>query len=432
MPAAVWPGATLAAAAAYLRQRTRSGPASGWPATTFFLPVLPIYDQKSRIKLLIVVLALVIGAVTVIYTNLLVSRLSEREQQQIDLYAKALRFTINTESDDANVQFVSTEIIVGNKTIPVIWADADGNVLDYRNLNLPARLSEEDRDQYLRLEIAEMRAQHPPIVVELGAGARNYIYYKDSLILGQLRTYPLVQLAVIASLGIIAYFAFSYSRRAEQNRVWVGLAKETAHQLGTPLSSLMAWQSYLKESERFRDEPIVEELAKDIRRLEIITERFSNIGSVPILRDEDIYQVAERAVDYLKVRVSRKVAFKVESLLEPGTTAKVNVPLLEWVIENICKNAVDAMDGRGSITLIIRHGGRQNKQIALDITDTGKGIPKSKIETVFQPGYTTKKRGWGLGLALARRIVENYHNGRLYVRWSEVSKGTTFRVLLNA
>ncbi|WP_400192669.1 ATP-binding protein [Hymenobacter sp. B81] len=394
--------------------------------------MLPIYDQKSRIKLLIVVLALVIGAVTVIYTNLLVSRLSEREQQQIDLYAKALRFTINTESDDANVQFVSTEIIVGNKTIPVIWADADGNVLDYRNLNLPARLSEEDRDQYLRLEIAEMRAQHPPIVVELGAGARNYIYYKDSLILGQLRTYPLVQLAVIASLGIIAYFAFSYSRRAEQNRVWVGLAKETAHQLGTPLSSLMAWQSYLKESERFRDEPIVEELAKDIRRLEIITERFSNIGSVPILRDEDIYQVAERAVDYLKVRVSRKVAFKVESLLEPGTTAKVNVPLLEWVIENICKNAVDAMDGRGSITLIIRHGGRQNKQIALDITDTGKGIPKSKIETVFQPGYTTKKRGWGLGLALARRIVENYHNGRLYVRWSEVSKGTTFRVLLNA
>ncbi|UYZ58481.1 sensor histidine kinase [Hymenobacter latericus] len=394
--------------------------------------MLPIYDQKSRIKLLIVVMALVIGAVTVVYTNLLVRRLSEREQQQIDLYAKALRFVINSESDDTNIQFASTEIIEANKTIPVIWADAEGTVLDYRNLDVPARLNEADREQLLHREIEEMRSQHPPIVVELGAGLRNYIYYKDSVILSQLRTYPLVQLAVIASLAVVAYFAFSYSRRAEQNRVWVGLAKETAHQLGTPLSSLMAWQSYMKDSPRFEGEPVVEELAKDIRRLEIITERFSNIGSVPVLKDEDIYQVAERAVDYLKVRVSRKVVFKVESLLPPGATARVNVPLLEWVIENVCKNAVDAMDGRGSITLVLRHGGRNHKQIALDITDTGKGIPKSKFETVFLPGYTTKKRGWGLGLALAKRIIENYHKGRLYVRWSEVGKGTTFRVLLNA
>ncbi|WP_240410378.1 ATP-binding protein [Hymenobacter oligotrophus] len=394
--------------------------------------MLPIYDQKSRIKLLIVVMALVIGAVTVVYTNLLVRRLSEREQQQIDLYAKALRFVINSESDDTNIQFASTEIIEANKTIPVIWADAEGTVLDYRNLDVPARLNEAERERLLHREIDEMRSQHPPIVVELGAGLRNYIYYKDSVILSQLRTYPLVQLAVIASLAVVAYFAFSYSRRAEQNRVWVGLAKETAHQLGTPLSSLMAWQSYMKDSPRFEGEPVVEELAKDIRRLEIITERFSNIGSVPVLKDEDIYQVAERAVDYLKVRVSRKVVFKVESLLPPGATARVNVPLLEWVIENVCKNAVDAMDGRGSITLVLRHGGRNHKQIALDITDTGKGIPKSKFETVFLPGYTTKKRGWGLGLALAKRIIENYHKGRLYVRWSEVGKGTTFRVLLNA
>ncbi|AYA38958.1 sensor histidine kinase [Hymenobacter oligotrophus] len=377
-------------------------------------------------------MALVIGAVTVVYTNLLVRRLSEREQQQIDLYAKALRFVINSESDDTNIQFASTEIIEANKTIPVIWADAEGTVLDYRNLDVPARLNEAERERLLHREIDEMRSQHPPIVVELGAGLRNYIYYKDSVILSQLRTYPLVQLAVIASLAVVAYFAFSYSRRAEQNRVWVGLAKETAHQLGTPLSSLMAWQSYMKDSPRFEGEPVVEELAKDIRRLEIITERFSNIGSVPVLKDEDIYQVAERAVDYLKVRVSRKVVFKVESLLPPGATARVNVPLLEWVIENVCKNAVDAMDGRGSITLVLRHGGRNHKQIALDITDTGKGIPKSKFETVFLPGYTTKKRGWGLGLALAKRIIENYHKGRLYVRWSEVGKGTTFRVLLNA
>ncbi|GAB2945920.1 HAMP domain-containing sensor histidine kinase [Hymenobacter coalescens] len=393
--------------------------------------MLPIYDQKSRIKLLIVVLALVIGAVTVIYTNLLVRRLSEREQQQINLYARTLRFLISTEVEDVNTAFLKTEIIDANRTIPVILADGDGNIIDYRNLTIPENLNELRKDALLRSEIADMKEQHPPIVVEIGMGVRQYIYYKDSLILNQLRTYPLVQLAVIASLGVIAYLVFSTSRRAEQNRVWVGLAKETAHQLGTPLSSLMAWQDYMQSSERFQGEPVVEELAKDVKRLQIITERFSNIGSVPILKDEDIRDVAERAVDYLKVRVSRKVAFKVESLLEPGATAKVNVPLLEWVIENICKNAVDAMDGRGSITMVIRHGGRHNKQIALDITDTGKGIPKSKFETVFQPGFTTKKRGWGLGLALAKRIIENYHNGRLYVRWSEVGKGTTFRVLLN-
>jgi signal transduction histidine kinase len=394
--------------------------------------VLPIYDQKSRIKLVIVVLALVIGAVTVVYTNLLVRRLSEREQQQINLYARTLRFLISSEVEDANMAFLNTEIIEANTTIPVILADGDGNIVQSKNVNVPAALSEERKEALLRQEMGEMKEQHPPIVVELGGNMRNYIYYKDSLILNQLRTYPLVQLAIIASLGVIAYLVFSTSRRAEQNRVWVGLAKETAHQLGTPLSSLLAWQDYMQSSERFQGEPVVEELAKDVKRLQIITERFSNIGSVPVLKDEDIRDVAERAIDYLKVRVSRKVVFKVESLLAPGTTAKVNVPLLEWVIENICKNAVDAMEGRGSITVIIRHGGRNHKQIALDITDTGKGIPKSKFDTVFQPGYTTKKRGWGLGLALAKRIIENYHKGRLYVRWSEVGKGTTFRILLNA
>ncbi|RTQ47539.1 HAMP domain-containing histidine kinase [Hymenobacter gummosus] len=393
--------------------------------------MLPIYDQKSRIKLVIVVLALVIGAVTVIYTNLLVRRLSEREQQQINLYARTLRFLISTEVEDANMAFLNTEIIEANTTIPVILTDGEENIIQYKNLTVPEALSEAQKDALLRREIAEMKELHPPVVVNLGMGLRNYIYYKDSQILTQLKTYPLVQLGVIASLGVIAYMVFSTSRRAEQNRVWVGLAKETAHQLGTPLSSLMAWQNYMQESERFQGEPVVEELAKDVKRLQIITERFSNIGSVPVLKDENIRDVAERAIDYLKVRVSRKVVFKVESLLDPATTASVNVPLLEWVIENICKNAVDAMEGRGSITLILRHGGRNNKQIALDITDTGKGIPKSKFDTVFQPGYTTKKRGWGLGLALAKRIIENYHKGRLYVRWSEVGKGTTFRILLN-
>lgn len=393
------------------------------------LPI-PIYDQKSRIKLIIVGVALLIGAATVIYTNILVQRLSEREQKQIDLYAKTQRYLINTE-EESNVSFLYDEIIEANTTIPVIWADDSGYPLDAQNLPVPKGLSETARVTYLQQEMLKMKEQHPPIVIEIGGGVRNFIYYKESALLTQLRFYPLVQLAIIGCLGIIAYFAFSYSRRAEQNRVWVGLAKETAHQLGTPLSSLVGWQAYLRESERFKDEPIVEELGKDIRRLEIITERFSNIGSVPVLNDENIYRVTTNAISYLQSRVSRKVSFEVKTDLPLDTPAQVNIPLFDWVIENICKNAVDAMDGRGSITIHLRRPVRNKSQIAIDITDTGKGIPKSKLESVFLPGYTTKKRGWGLGLALAKRIIENYHRGRLFVKWSEVGRGTTFRVILN-
>ncbi len=395
------------------------------------LPTIPIYDQKSRIKLLIVAVALLIGAATVIYTNILVGQLSEREQQQIDLYAKTQRYIINTE-EESNLSFLYDEIIDANKTIPVIITDGDDNIIDARNVNVPKGVAEAESIRFLRSEIAQMKAQHPPIVIEIGAGLRNYLYYKESALLTQLRYYPLVQLAIIGCLGVIAYFAFSYSRRAEQNRVWVGLAKETAHQLGTPLSSLVGWQEYLRESERFRGEPIVEELGKDIRRLEIITERFSNIGSVPVLQDENILRVTENAISYLQSRVSKKVSFEVKTDLPTDTPAQVNIPLFDWVIENICKNAVDAMDGRGSIVLHLRRPVRGNKsQIAIDITDTGKGISKSKMQSVFLPGYTTKKRGWGLGLALAKRIIENYHKGRLFVKWSEPGRGTTFRVILN-
>jgi signal transduction histidine kinase len=247
-------------------------------------------------------------------------------------------------------------------------------------------------------------------------------------LLTQLRYYPYVQLTVISCFALVAYFAFSYSRKAEQNRVWVGLAKETAHQLGTPLSSLMAWYEYLRSSEKFQHEPIVEELGKDVRRLEIITERFSNIGSVPVLKDENILKVTEKAIEYLKSRVSQKVVFSIKADFPSHVPAKVNIPLYEWVVENICKNAIDAMEGRGSIDVELSLSGKNF--IAVDIRDTGKGIPKSKLDNVFLPGYTTKKRGWGLGLALAKRIIENYHQGKLFVKWSELGKGTTFRILL--
>ena len=391
--------------------------------------MIAIYDQKSRIKLLIIGVALLIGAATVVYTNVLVQRVSEREQQQIALYAKTLRYIINTE-EESNVSFLMDEIIEANRTIPVIVADGSDNIVAAKNINLPKGRPTKDSIAFLAREISVMKLQHPPIIIELGASQRNYIYYKDSGLLTQLRYYPLVQLAVIGCLAVIAYFAFSYSRRSEQNRVWVGLAKETAHQLGTPLSSLMAWQSYLSESERFKNEPIVEELSKDIRRLQIITERFSNIGSVPVLKPENILRTTQNAISYLQSRVSRKVVFEIKTDLPTDTPALVNVPLFDWVIENICKNAVDAMDGRGSITLHLRRPVRDKTAIAIDITDTGKGIPKSRIDRVFLPGFTTKKRGWGLGLALAKRIIENYHEGKLFVKWSEVGRGTTFRVIL--
>ena len=400
--------------------------------------MLPIYDQKSRLKILIAVLALLVGAATVIYTNRLVERVSEREQQQIQLYAKAQEFIINSESD-SNTLFVFNEIINANATIPVILTDGK-DIAGAKNIDMPRHLPPADSLAWLQRELAGMKLLHPPIVVELGAGARNYIFYQDSRLLAQLRTYPLVQLLVISCLAVIAYFAFSSSRRAEQNRVWVGLAKETAHQLGTPLSSLVGWQNYLRDSDRFRDEPIVEELGKDIRRLEIITERFSNIGSVPVLKDENLFQTTRNAIEYLQSRVSKKVVFTIESDLPLDTPARLNVPLFDWVVENICKNAVDAMEGRGAITLhLCRVRPRRSwyrraapaRQVAIDITDTGKGIPKNRLASVFMPGFTTKKRGWGLGLALAKRIIENYHEGQLFVKWSELGRGTTFRLVLN-
>ncbi|WP_311136405.1 HAMP domain-containing sensor histidine kinase [Hymenobacter aerilatus] len=393
--------------------------------------LIPIYDQKSRGKLVVLASALLIAVATVLYTNILVRHLAEREQQQIDLYAKAMRFLINTEVEDANTTFVFDEIIQLNKTIPILLVNSDGDVVDYKYVDVPKGLNDEQRQVFLKKQVLEMKEKHPPIVIELGAGLRNYLYYKNSELLDRLQTYPLVQLAVVSCLAVIAYFSFSSSRRAEQNRVWVGLAKETAHQLGTPLSSLVGWQAYLRESERFKDEPIVEELGKDIRRLEIITERFSNIGSVPVLKDENILMVTQNAIAYLQSRVSRKVIFTITTSLPTDMPAQVNVPLFDWVVENICKNAVDAMDGRGSIHIHLRRPVRSKNQIAIDITDTGKGISKNKMESVFLPGYTTKKRGWGLGLALAKRIIENYHKGKLFVKWSEVGKGTTFRIVLN-
>ncbi len=391
--------------------------------------LLPITSAKGQLKLIIVLIAGLIGSATVLYTNLLVARLAAREQEAIDLYARAQRFVINSDGDNST-GFILEEIINANTTVPIIFADEQDHVIDFKNLALAPTTSAAERTRLLARELSQMKAEHPPIEVA-GEGFRNLIYYRNSDLLTQLRRFPYVQLTVIGCFAILTYLVFSSSRRAEQNRVWVGLAKETAHQLGTPLSSLMAWQEYLKSSDRFVGEPIIEELGKDIRRLEIITERFSNIGSVPTVNPEPIGPVTRNALAYLETRMSRKVQITIDTQFPDDTTACLNIPLFEWVIENLSKNAVDAMEGRGRLTITLRALPRQHL-IQVDIADTGKGIPKNRLKDVFTPGFTTKKRGWGLGLALAKRIIEGYHGGRLWVLHSEVGRGTTFRLELPA
>ncbi len=374
------------------------------------------------------IIALLIGTGTVLYTNILVNQLSEREVQLIDLYAKAIEAATSAEGG-GNLSFISEQIIGANNSIPVILTDEEENPISFENIEFAKDASEEEIDKELRAEVNAMKAEHEPIIIDFGEGFRNYVFYGESTLLTQLRYYPYVQFLILGCFAIMAYLAFSFSRRAEQNRVWVGLAKETAHQLGTPLSSLMAWNEYLKTSPKFVGEPIIGELDKDIRRLEIITERFSNIGSVPVLKEEDILRVTTQAIGYLEGRVSKKVNITIRSSLEQGTPARINVPLFEWVIENITKNAIDAMEGKGDITIFL--SALNQNQIAIDIRDTGKGIAKGHLQEVFKPGFTTKKRGWGLGLALAKRIIEIYHQGKLFVKWSEVGKGTMFRMILN-
>ena len=324
--------------------------------------------------------------------------------------------------DDLVKSFIS-EVAVNSAAVPVILTDsARTRLIAFGNIDSLKIATPE----LLKKEIAKMESSNPPIIVDFGDEGKQYLFYKDSRILTQLRYYPYILFVIVGLFLIIAYTLFSTARDSEQNQVWVGMAKETAHQLGTPLSSLMAWVEYLKEKQI--DASIIHELEKDVSRLSTITERFSKIGSVPKLATENIYTVLEDAINYLKTRTSKNVTYRLE--YDHGRTlfAQLNIPLFAWVIENICKNAVDAMDGNGSIGFKVTE---VEKFIFIDITDTGKGLPKSKFKTIFKPGYTTKSRGWGLGLTICKRIIENYHSGKLLVKSSEPGKGTTFRIQLN-
>lgn len=399
------------------------------------IPSADFYRNNSNLKWVVLALSVFISIGSIYYTNVLVDQLKARERQQVQLYARAIEYTANGDDPSGDVNFIAQEILFENSSIPIIQVGDSGRVLASRNVDVEESWPEKRREAYLQAELELMRETYDPIKVTLRdphtgeVFGTQYIYYKNSFLLKQLIAYPYIQLSVIAIFGFIAYLAFNYSKAAEQNRVWVGLAKETAHQLGTPLSSLMAWMEVIRDDPDMKQKGMVEELEKDIQKLRIVTERFSSIGSVPALKAENVVSLINNVVNYLRPRVSSKVRMEVFTLSE-NISANVHAPLFEWVIENLSKNAVDAMGNTGTIAIKILRG--NEGKIFIDISDTGKGIPRSKIDHVFRPGYTTKKRGWGLGLTLAKRIIETYHNGKIFVKSSEENLGTTFRIVLNA
>ena len=397
------------------------------------LPSMEFYQDNIKLKWVILVVSVVISISSIYYTNVLVEQLKARETRQVNLYARALEYTLN--DAESNILFITEEIIYKNNSIPTILVNDAGEFMYSGNLDINPQWPPKKKNEVLEKELDEMKKAYPPIEIVLKdpvtgeVFGKQFVYYKNSFLLTQLIAYPYIQLSVIAIFGFISYLAFNYSKAAEQNRVWVGLAKETAHQLGTPLSSLMAWIEVLRDDPDIRNKGIVEELDKDIRKLVMVTERFSSIGSTPALKDENIYQLISHVVSYLEPRVSSKIKIELYTLSET-IKARVHAPLLEWVIENLCKNAVDAMGSSGTIAIKILRG--SNNKVFIDISDTGKGIPKSDMSNVFKPGFTTKKRGWGLGLTLAKRIVELYHEGRIFVKSSDEIQGTTFRIELKS
>ncbi len=394
---------------------------------------MDFYQDNTNLKWIILAVSVIISVSTIYYTNILVEQLKERERNQVRLFAKALEYTSN--DTDNNILFITEEIIYKNNSIPTMLVDSKENIVNFNNVDIDSLWTPQQKERELQRQLKEMKRTYPPIPILLKdpntdeVFGKQFVYYKNSFLLTQLIAYPYIQLSVIAIFGFISYLAFNYSKTAEQNRVWVGLAKETAHQLGTPLSSLMAWIEVLRDDPQIKGKGIVEELDKDIRKLRVVTERFSSIGSTPILKDENVYQLINNVVSYLQPRVSSKINIEVYTLSET-IRAMVHAPLFEWVIENLCKNAVDAMGSTGTIAIKILRG--SERKVFIDISDTGKGMPKSIISSVFKPGFTTKKRGWGLGLALAKRIIELYHNGRIYVKSSEENQGTTFRIELGS
>lgn len=376
------------------------------------------YSLKQYLKFSLLLMALAIGLFSLWYTNNMVQTLSVEERKKISQWAEAFKM-LNT-ADSQDITFYAN-IIESNTTIPVILADGDV-IIGHRNIDSIQLKKKGFLEEYFE----SLKSFNEPIKIKIMDDYYQYIYYDDSTILKQLKSYPLYQLGIVGLFVVVSYFAFSYSRKSEQNQVWVGLARETAHQLGTPMSSLLGWLDLMESDRTYANEDTYGEMRKDLDRLKVITDRFSKIGSTPVLKKLDINEVLENAIKYMQIRSAETVSFIFNKTGEP-VYAYINVPLFEWVIENICKNAIDAMEGQGVILFHVR---QRNKVIIIDISDTGKGLPKALFKRVFKPGFTTKQRGWGLGLSLVKRIVENYHNGHIFVKESIPHKRTTFRIVL--
>ncbi len=383
---------------------------------------MDFYGKKNLWKFILFIFAVLIGAATLWYTESFLDELREQEIKKVKQFAEAIRNILDADIN-TNITFEQS-IIRSNTTIPIIWADAEGNVIEARNVDPQKR----DNPVWLKHKMEEMQAEIPPIEIKVTDELTQYLYYQNSILLTKLRYYPFVLLGVISLFIIIAYIAFSNARKSEQNQVWNGLAKETAHQIGTPLSSLMGWMELLRAKET--EHEMVEEMEKDINRLNTITDRFSKIGSKPSISNQDIVAITEESVSYLKARSPRKVevVFNAEEAGTSGLSVKLNKPLYEWVIENLVRNAIDALEGAGKIEVRISDLG---KRVKIEVEDNGKGIPVNKQKTIFRPGFTTKSRGWGLGLSLAKRIIEEYHGGKIFVAQSDPGRATIFRILLD-
>ena len=373
----------------------------------------------NHISVIVLALILIIVVVSVLYTNYIARQLAEEEHKKIELWAEATRQFILADEDD-NIDFL-LQIMEGNTTIPVYMVDADYNLLLSRNVKEPKR----NVDEFYRNKIAHLRETQQPLEVHISDDIVQYIYFEDSNLLHNLYYFPFIQFSVILAFIAIAVITLVIAQRSEQNSLWVGLSKETAHQLGTPISSLNAWNELLKA--RYPDDPLLPQMDEDIHRLQTIAERFSKVGSQPELVPAEVMPVIRHAIDYMQARTSSKVEYTLNANQADHAKAMLCPPLFEWVIENLCKNAIDSMEGVGHITITLLS---DNNRLHIDVTDTGKGIERRKFNTIFRPGYTTKKRGWGLGLSLSRRIIQDFHHGKLFVRQSQIGGGTTFRITM--
>ncbi|MDD4489235.1 MAG: HAMP domain-containing sensor histidine kinase [Paludibacter sp.] len=381
---------------------------------------LKMQEISQHLKLIFIIIGAGIVVASTYFSNKLGNSLAQEEKRKIEIWAEATRQLILAD-ETTNLDFIIS-IIEGNKTIPVILVDENDNLLSSKNVKEPVK----NIDVFYRKEINRLKHKNPAIEVKLGDNSQ-FIYYDDSSLLKQLYYFPYIQLGIIFFFMLMAFFAFSSTKKAEQNRVWVGLSKETAHQLGTPISSLLAWVDLLKM--KHEEDKMIGEMSKDVNRLRIIAERFSKIGSVPDLQLVSLNETIQNAVQYISNRTSQKVKIQCHFPDKNHLFIKLNVPLFEWVIENLCKNSIDAMDGSGKIYLYIT---KTDKECIIDVKDTGKGIERRNYKAIFTPGFTTKSRGWGLGLSLAKRIIEEYHSGKIFVKSSEINVGTTIRIILKA